>query len=331
MLGWSILLNKFWPGGDEVSGAHLFPSLGRDSGGVSSSSDPTSERKDLVRFRERSVCSIRVPHTIRKGGCMLTYDLAALTSSNIFGFRGGKGQTVLTARLPRGSAAVQHDEVARMRTSRINISFPVRINLAPESVSKRVDMLVEDRLIVSATQVAQNMQGGVHVSLPRASANMSRHILDIFAEFRIRPSEIGTCHIHEVSKTNHDAAISTMEGGIRWEATLILGETSAISMRAGIQSHMVKVPWCNGCLLPFTQVINNHYIKARKTSSAKWRCDKRVRPASISLSISHPRHVCTSPSYLPSKRAESLGEMYPTWRGRHKQGWNRQCERRWVL
>ena len=146
---------------------------------------------------------------------MLTYDLAALTSSNIFGFRGGKGQTVLTARLPRGSAAVQHDEVARMRTSRINISFPVRINLAPESVSKRVDMLVEDRLIVSATQVAQNMQGGVHVSLPRASANMSRHILDIFAEFRIRPSEIGTCNIHEVSKTNHDAAISTMEGGIR--------------------------------------------------------------------------------------------------------------------
>jgi hypothetical protein len=80
--------------------------------------------------------------------------LAALTSSNIFGFRGGKGHTVLTARLPRDGDAVEHDEVALIRASRINISFPFRINPAPESVSKRVNMLVEDRSIASATQVA---------------------------------------------------------------------------------------------------------------------------------------------------------------------------------
>jgi hypothetical protein len=45
------------------------------------------------------------------------------------------------------------------------------------------------------------MKGCIHVGLPR--------ILDVFDEFRIRPCEIGTCHIHEVSETAHDATIST--------------------------------------------------------------------------------------------------------------------------
>jgi hypothetical protein len=80
--------------------------------------------------------------------------LAALTGSNILGFTGRKGHTVLTTRLPSDSATVEHDEVSRMRATRVHIGCPVRINPAPESIRKHVNTLVEDRLIVSATQVA---------------------------------------------------------------------------------------------------------------------------------------------------------------------------------
>jgi hypothetical protein len=106
--------------------------------------------------------------------------LATLPSSNIFGFRGGKGHAVLTARIPRDSAVVKHNEVARMRSSRLHIGCPVRINPVPESVGKRVDMMVEDRLIASATQVAYNMQGH-----PCELAQ------DILLSSELRPSEIG--------------------------------------------------------------------------------------------------------------------------------------------
>jgi hypothetical protein len=51
--------------------------------------------------------------------------LTTLTSSNIFGFGGCKGHTVLTARLPRDSAAVEHNNVTRMGAARINIGCPV--------------------------------------------------------------------------------------------------------------------------------------------------------------------------------------------------------------
>jgi hypothetical protein len=65
------------------------------------------------------------------------------------------------------------------------------------------------------------------VSLPR--------ILDVFAEFRIRPREVGTRHIHKVSETAHDSTISTMESWIRREVTLISGETGA------------RLHWLHGC------------------------------------------------------------------------------------
>jgi hypothetical protein len=80
--------------------------------------------------------------------------LATLTSSNIVGSGGRKGHTVLTTRFLRNSAAVAHNEVARMRSSRVHIGCPIRIDPTPESISKRVNTLVEDRLIISATQVA---------------------------------------------------------------------------------------------------------------------------------------------------------------------------------
>jgi hypothetical protein len=90
------------------------------------------------------------PHVVS-----LVHLLATLTSSNILSFfRGGKGHKVLTTRLPRHSAAVEHNEVARMRSSRVHIGCPIRIDSAPESISKRVNPLVEDRLSISATQVA---------------------------------------------------------------------------------------------------------------------------------------------------------------------------------
>jgi hypothetical protein len=47
--------------------------------------------------------------------------LSILSSSNILGYRGGEGHTVLTTRLPRDSSAVEHNEVARMRSSRVHI------------------------------------------------------------------------------------------------------------------------------------------------------------------------------------------------------------------
>jgi hypothetical protein len=63
------------------------------------------------------------------------------------------------------------------------------------------------------------MHDSIQVSLPR--------ILDVFAEFRIRPREVGTRHIHKVSETAHDSTISTMESWIRREVILISGETGA--------------------------------------------------------------------------------------------------------
>jgi hypothetical protein len=47
--------------------------------------------------------------------------LSILSSSNILGYRGGEGHTVLTTRLPRDSSAIEHNEVARMRSSRVHI------------------------------------------------------------------------------------------------------------------------------------------------------------------------------------------------------------------
>jgi hypothetical protein len=51
--------------------------------------------------------------------------LSALTSRNIFGFRSGGEYTVLTARLPRDSASVEHNNVTRMGAARINIGCQV--------------------------------------------------------------------------------------------------------------------------------------------------------------------------------------------------------------
>ena len=106
-----------------------------------------------------------------------------------------------------------------MRSLRVHIGCPIRIDQAPDSISKRVNTLVEDRLNISGTQVAENMHGSIHVSLPR--------ILDIFADFRTRPREVRTRHIHKVSETAHDSTISTMESWIRREVTVISGETGA--------------------------------------------------------------------------------------------------------
>jgi hypothetical protein len=51
--------------------------------------------------------------------------LSALTGHNIFGFRCGERDAVLTARLPRDSASVEHNNVTCMRAARVNVGCPV--------------------------------------------------------------------------------------------------------------------------------------------------------------------------------------------------------------
>jgi hypothetical protein len=77
------------------------------------------------------------------------------------------------------------------------------------------------------------------------------------------------CHPCELAD---DSAIAAMESWSRRQMV-----PGFIGVRAGIQPHISKV---------------------RNTSSAKWRCDRRVRPAAISRSISQPRYVCRAKSPL---------------------------------
>jgi hypothetical protein len=51
--------------------------------------------------------------------------MSALTSRNIFGFRCGERHAVLTARLPRHSASVEHNNVTCMGTARIHVGCPI--------------------------------------------------------------------------------------------------------------------------------------------------------------------------------------------------------------
>jgi hypothetical protein len=51
--------------------------------------------------------------------------LSALTSHNIFGFRCGERNAVLTARLPRDSVSVEHYNVICMGAARIHVGCPV--------------------------------------------------------------------------------------------------------------------------------------------------------------------------------------------------------------
>jgi hypothetical protein len=51
--------------------------------------------------------------------------LSALTSRNIFGFRCREGHAILTARFPRDSASIEHNDIPRMGPTRIYIGRPI--------------------------------------------------------------------------------------------------------------------------------------------------------------------------------------------------------------
>ena len=58
-------------------------------------------------------------------------------------------------------------------------------------------------LIPSVTQILQNVFSYLHVCDARK--------LDILAELRVRPSQIGACHSDEVAKTSYNATVVTVE------------------------------------------------------------------------------------------------------------------------
>ena len=78
-------------------------------------------------------------------------------------------------------------------------------------------MLEQDSLIVYATQVAEYMECGIHVSLSR--------VLHVLAELRVRPSEIWSGHIDKIAQATNYPTISAVESRVRRRIALLFRET----------------------------------------------------------------------------------------------------------
>jgi hypothetical protein len=63
-------------------------------------------------------------------------------------------------------------------------------------------------------------------------------VLYVLAEFGIRPSQIGSGHIHQITQTTNYTAIYAMKNRVRTRVPLLFCQTAAgsLGVRAGIQS-----------------------------------------------------------------------------------------------
>ena len=78
-------------------------------------------------------------------------------------------------------------------------------------------MLEQDSLIVYATQVAEYMECGIHVSLSR--------VLYVVAEFRARPSEIWSGHMDKIAQATDYPTIAAVESRVGRRIALLFRET----------------------------------------------------------------------------------------------------------
>jgi hypothetical protein len=60
-----------------------------------------------------------------------------------------------------------------MGSARVDICLPVRIDPTPKSIDECINTLVQDSLIVCATQVAEYMECVIHVSARALNRDMS--------------------------------------------------------------------------------------------------------------------------------------------------------------
>jgi len=129
--------------------------------------------------------------------------LPGLAGGDQFGFGGRQGYMVLTATFPRNRSAIHHKNVASVRAARIGVASPICINPAPEFIGVSGATSVCNRLIPSVTQILQNVFSRLYVCDARK--------LDIFAELRIGPSQIGAGHSDKVTKSADNATIAAVE------------------------------------------------------------------------------------------------------------------------
>ena len=78
-----------------------------------------------------------------------------------------------------------------MRSAGIGVTGPISIDPTPEEIGVYATTVEENALVIRAAKIPKNLVSGGHMEFARK--------LDIFAEFRIRKSEIRSRHINEVA------------------------------------------------------------------------------------------------------------------------------------
>ena len=78
-----------------------------------------------------------------------------------------------------------------MRSAGIGVTGPISIDPTPEDIGVCATKAEKNTLVIRAAKIPKNVVSGGHMEFARE--------LDIFAEFRIRKSEIRSRHINEVA------------------------------------------------------------------------------------------------------------------------------------
>ena len=77
-----------------------------------------------------------------------------------------------------------------MRSTGISVTGTISIDPTPEEIDVCTTTVEENAPFIRAVKIPKNLVSGGHMEFVRE--------LDIFAVFRIRNSEIRSCHINEV-------------------------------------------------------------------------------------------------------------------------------------